>query len=108
MRASGVSLPPLDGTTGPSVTPRDVSLHRASLRLQGYRGPGKRRSAMALDEDERDGPEGSAAHLLRRCQMPQDEIRWVLTAEDPAVVHMILELHRERLEGERPAGRNAP
>jgi hypothetical protein len=41
-----------------------------------------------------------AAELLRRCQMPNDEIRWVLTAEDPAVVHMILELHRERLEEE--------
>ena len=39
-----------------------------------------------------------AAEVLRRCQMPEDEIRWVLTAEDPAVVHMILELHRERLE----------
>jgi hypothetical protein len=32
--------------------------------------------------------------------MPSDEIRWVLTAEDPAVIHMILELHRERLEEE--------
>ena len=40
------------------------------------------------------------AELLRRCQMPEDEIRWVLTAEDSAVVHMILELHRERLEEE--------
>ena len=39
-----------------------------------------------------------AADGLRRCQMPPDEIRWVLTADDPAVVHMILELHRERLE----------
>ena len=39
-----------------------------------------------------------AADVLRRCQMPPDEIRWVLTADDPAVVHMILELHRERLE----------
>jgi hypothetical protein len=41
-----------------------------------------------------------AAGVLRRCQMPEDEIRWVLTADDPAVVHMILELHRERLEEE--------
>jgi hypothetical protein len=41
-----------------------------------------------------------AAKVLRRCQMPEDEIRWVLTADDPAVVHMILELHRERLEEE--------
>jgi hypothetical protein len=41
-----------------------------------------------------------AAEVLRRCQMPEDEIRWVLTADDPAVVHMILELHRERLEEE--------
>jgi hypothetical protein len=32
--------------------------------------------------------------------MPEDEVRWVLTADDPAVVHMILELHRERLEEE--------
>jgi hypothetical protein len=41
-----------------------------------------------------------AAELLRRCQMPEDEIRWVLSAADPMVVHMILELHRERLEEE--------
>jgi hypothetical protein len=41
-----------------------------------------------------------AAEVLRRCQMPEDEIRWVLTADDPAVVHMIMELHRERLEEE--------
>ena len=34
-----------------------------------------------------------AAEVLRRCRMPEDEIRWVLKAEDPAVVHMILELH---------------
>jgi hypothetical protein len=32
--------------------------------------------------------------------MPEDEIRWVLTADDPAVAQMILELHRERLEEE--------
>jgi hypothetical protein len=46
------------------------------------------------------GPDApvDAADVLRRCQMPEDEIRWVLTADDPAVVHMILELHRERLE----------
>jgi len=42
----------------------------------------------------------AAAEKLRRCQMPEDEIRWVLTADDPAVAHMILELHRERLEEE--------
>ena len=41
-----------------------------------------------------------AADVLRRCQMPEVEIDWILTAEDPAVVHMILELHRERLEEE--------
>lgn len=38
--------------------------------------------------------------LLRRCQMPPVEIGWVLDARDPATVHMILELHRERLEEE--------
>jgi phage-related minor tail protein len=48
-----------------------------------------------------------AAEVLRRCQMPEDEIRWVLTAEDPAVVHMILELHRERLEEELAERRKA-
>ena len=48
-----------------------------------------------------------AAEMLRRCQMPEDEIRWVLTADDPAVVHMILELHRERLEEELAERRNA-
>jgi hypothetical protein len=39
--------------------------------------------------------------------MPEDEIRWVLTAYDPAVVHMILELHRERLEEELAERRTA-
>ena len=48
-----------------------------------------------------------AAEKLRRCQMPEDEIRWVLTADDPAVVHMILELHRERLEEELAERRKA-
>jgi hypothetical protein len=41
-----------------------------------------------------------AEDVLRRGQMPEDEIRWVLTSVDPALVHMILELHRERLEEE--------
>ena len=41
-----------------------------------------------------------AADVLRRCHMPEDKIRWVLTAGSSAVVHMILELHRERLEEE--------
>jgi hypothetical protein len=45
--------------------------------------------------------------VLRRCQMPPDEIRWVLTSDDPAVVHMILELHRERLEEELAERRKA-
>jgi len=37
---------------------------------------------------------------LRRCQMPPTEVGWVLRAEDPATVHMIMELHRERLQEE--------
>jgi hypothetical protein len=41
-----------------------------------------------------------AAAVLRRCQMPPVEIGWVLTADDQATVHMLLELHRERLEEE--------
>jgi hypothetical protein len=41
-----------------------------------------------------------AAEVLQRCQMREIEIEWVLNAEDPAVVHMMLELHRERLEEE--------
>ena len=48
-----------------------------------------------------------AAEVLRRCQMPEDEIRWVLTADDPAVIHMIVELHRERLEEELAERRKA-
>jgi hypothetical protein len=48
-----------------------------------------------------------ATEMLRRCQMPEDEIRWVMTAENPAVVHMILELHRERLEEELAERRKA-
>jgi hypothetical protein len=48
-----------------------------------------------------------AADVLRRCQMPPAEIDWVLAADDPAVVHMILELHRERLEEELAERRKA-
>lgn len=47
------------------------------------------------------------AEALLRCQMPDVEINWVLTANDPAVVHMILELHRERLEEELAERRRA-
>jgi hypothetical protein len=39
--------------------------------------------------------------------MPPDEIRWVLIAEDPGIVHMILELHRERLDEELAEFREA-
>ena len=48
-----------------------------------------------------------AAELLRWCKMPEVEIEWVLTTDDPAVVHMILELHRERLEEELAERRKA-
>jgi hypothetical protein len=40
------------------------------------------------------------AAVLERCQMPAQEITWVLTADDPNVVHMLLELHAERLREE--------
>lgn len=39
-----------------------------------------------------------AAGTLRRCEMPPEEIRAVLTADDPEIVRRFLELHRERLE----------
>jgi hypothetical protein len=45
--------------------------------------------------------------VLRRCQMPPVEIGWVLNAVDPAAVHMIFELHRERLEEELAERRKA-
>jgi hypothetical protein len=48
-----------------------------------------------------------AADVLRRCLMPPDEISWVLTTRDPAVVHMILELHQERLAEELAERRKA-
>lgn len=38
------------------------------------------------------------AWTLRRQRMPLDEIRTLLTADDPEIVHRHLELHRERLE----------
>lgn len=38
--------------------------------------------------------------VLERSQMPAQEIRWVLAADDPSVVHMLLELHAERLREE--------
>jgi hypothetical protein len=41
-----------------------------------------------------------AAETLLRCRMPEVEIAWVVAARDPATVHMIVELHRERLEEE--------
>ena len=40
------------------------------------------------------------AAVLERCQMPAQEISWVLAADDPRVVHMLLELHAERLRDE--------
>ena len=44
------------------------------------------------------GPNSKAARALLRQDMPLDEVRAVLEAADPAVVHRYLELHRERLE----------
>ncbi len=41
---------------------------------------------------------GWAEHVLRAHDMPQDEIRAVLTARDPEIVRRYLELHRERLQ----------
>jgi hypothetical protein len=38
--------------------------------------------------------------MLRHCEMPAEGIRAVLGADDPAVVHMLLELHAERLREE--------
>jgi DNA-binding transcriptional MerR regulator len=39
-----------------------------------------------------------AARALRRQRMPFEEIRALLAADDPMVVHRYLELHRERLD----------
>lgn len=39
-----------------------------------------------------------AVKVLRKHAMPAEEIRAVLSAEDPVIVHRYLELHRERLE----------
>ena len=44
------------------------------------------------------GPNSKAARALLRQDMPLDEVRAVLEAADPAIVHRYLELHRERLE----------
>lgn len=43
-------------------------------------------------------PNSKAARALLRQDMPLGEVRAVLEAADPAVVHRYLELHRERLE----------
>jgi DNA-binding transcriptional MerR regulator len=40
----------------------------------------------------------SAARALLRHDMPLDEIRAVLAADDPRIIHRYLELHVERLE----------
>jgi hypothetical protein len=39
-----------------------------------------------------------AARVLRRCEMPPDEVSAVLGARDPELVRRFMELHRERLE----------
>jgi hypothetical protein len=39
----------------------------------------------------------TAEEILRRQRMPAEEIRAVVTAEDPVIVRRHLELHRERL-----------
>ncbi len=41
---------------------------------------------------------GSVAGVLQSHEMPLDDIRAVLTTDDPELVHRYLELHRERLE----------
>ena len=44
-------------------------------------------------------PTGATAEeILREQQMPPEEIRAVVTAEDPVIVRRYLELHRERLD----------
>ena len=43
------------------------------------------------------GADKEIAEVLRRCLMPAREIGSILTADDPAVVHMLIELHAERL-----------
>jgi hypothetical protein len=40
----------------------------------------------------------SQAGALRRIEMPREEIRAVLSADDAEIVRRYLELHRERLE----------
>lgn len=47
----------------------------------------RRRSSMAW-----------AIVMLRRIEMPSEEIRAIVAAEDPAIVHRYIELHGERLE----------
>jgi hypothetical protein len=39
-----------------------------------------------------------AAEALRRSDMPEAEIRALLSADDPEIVRRMLELHRERLD----------
>ena len=46
-----------------------------------------------------------AVGTLRRNRMPRAEIRAVLAADDPDIVHRYLELHRERLEEQMAAHR---
>jgi hypothetical protein len=42
--------------------------------------------------------DGWAASVLRSQDMPPNEIRTVLTTDDPELVHRYLELHGERLD----------
>ena len=89
---------------------RDAAAHDHRDAARDRDAPGRGRS---VDDAEGAKPvigtdlRADPAEVLRRCQMPEDEVRWVLTADEPAVVHMILELHRERLEEELAERRKA-
>jgi hypothetical protein len=41
--------------------------------------------------------EASAIQILDALGMPRDEVRAVVAADDPAIVHRYIELHAERL-----------
>jgi DNA-binding transcriptional MerR regulator len=62
--------------------------------------PGRRVEARPV----RDGSTNRIVRALRAQGMPREEIRAVVSAEDPELVRRILALHRERLE-ERLAAR---
>src|SRR5439155_183844 len=80
MGRSGVPEPGLDRAGDDPVRDgRHAAAHRDRHAARDRAAPARGRPV-----DDAEGTPVNAEDVLRRCQMPPDEIRWVLNADDPA------------------------